>query len=156
MKNYEKATEIMEQRFSKDSLIALATTDGENIYNRIVDAYYEDGAFYVTTSAVSNKMKQIESNPEVAICSSDWFTGQAKAKNLGWVLEPENKEIRDKLREAFSVWYDKANNEQNKNCCILQIRLTEGVLVKDHYAIRYKIDFLNKSAKVSENFGEYK
>ena len=27
---------------------------------RNVDAYYEDGAFYVITYALSNKMKQIE------------------------------------------------------------------------------------------------
>ncbi len=156
MENYENAIEIMKERFSKDSLIAVATTDGENLYNRIVDAYYDDGAFYITTSAVSNKMKQIEKNEKVAICSSDWFTGQGVAKNLGWVLEPHNEEIRAKLREAFAIWYDKANNEQNKNCSILQICLTDGVIVKDHYAIRYKVDFQNKSAKVSENFGEYK
>ncbi len=156
MKNYNDAIEIMEERFSKDSLIALATSDGTRIYNRIVDAYYEDGAFYITTSALSNKMKQIELSPDVAICAVDWFTGHGTGKNLGWVLDPKNSEIRDKLRNAFSAWYDAANNEQNTNCSILEIRLTEGRLIKDHHAKRYQIDFLNKSAKLSENFGEFK
>ena len=155
MQNYENAMNIMAERFSKDSLIAVATTDGKQLYNRIVDAYYENGTFYISTYAQSKKIKQIEVNPNVAICAIDWFSGHGTGKNLGWVLEPQNAEIRAKLREAF-VWYDSANNEQDKNCCILEIRLTDGMLIKDHNAIRYQIDFANKSALLSENWGEFK
>ncbi|MDR2599151.1 MAG: pyridoxamine 5'-phosphate oxidase family protein [Oscillospiraceae bacterium] len=155
MQNYENAINIMNERFGKDSLIAIATTDEERIYNRIVDAYYENGAFYITTYALSNKIQQIEKNPEVAVCAVEWFSGHGTGKNLGWVLEPQNAEIRLKLKEAFK-WYDDANNEQDKNCCILEIRLTEGLLIKDHHAIRYQIDFTNKSALLSENWGEFK
>ena len=155
MSNYENAMSIMTERFAKDSLIAVATTDGKRLYNRIVDGYYEDGAFYVTTYGLSNKMRQIEANPEVAVCAVDWFSGHGRGKNLGWVLDPQNAGIRLKLREAFE-WYDHANNEQDQNCCILEIRLTEGMLIKDHNAIRYQIDFTNKSALLSENWGEFK
>jgi general stress protein 26 len=156
MGNYENAMEIMNERFGKDSLIAVATTDGKRMYNRMVDAYYEDGAFYVSTNALSNKMRQIEADPEAAVCAVDWFSGSGAGRNLGWVLEPQNAEIRLKLREAFSEWYEFANNEQDKNCCILEIRLKEGMLIKDHHAIRYQIDFENKSALLSENWGEFK
>ena len=155
MSNYENAINIMAERFGKDSLIAIATKDGERLYNRMVDAYYENGAFYISTYALSNKVKQIEVNPEVAVCAVDWFSGHGVGKNLGWVLEPQNSEIRSKLRAAFE-WYDHANNEQDKNCCILEIRLTDGMLIKDHHAIRYQIDFENKSALLSENWGEFK
>jgi len=155
MSNYENAISIMSERFAKDSLIAVATTDGKRLYNRVVDAFYENGAFYISTYALSNKIKQIEANPEVAVCAIDWFSGHGNAKNLGWVLDPNNAEIRLKLREAFE-WYDSANDEQDKNCCILEIRLTDGMLIKDHHAIRYQIDFNNKSALLSENWGEFK
>ena len=155
MNNYENAMSLMIERFSKDNLIAIATTDGERLYNRIINAYYEDGAFYVTTYALSNKIKQIELNPEVAVCAVNWFSGHGNGRNLGWVLDPQNAEIRLKLREAF-VWYDDANNEQDQNCCILEIRLTDGMLIKDHNAVRYQIDFTNKSALLSENWGEFK
>ena len=155
MQNYESAINIMTERFGKDSLIAIATTDSERLHNRMVDAYYENGAFYISTYALSNKIKQIETNPEVAICAVDWFSGHGVGKNLGWVLEPQNAKIRSKLREAFE-WYESANNEQDKNCCILEIRLTEGMLIKDHHAIRYQIDFSNESALLSENWGEFK
>jgi len=155
MQNYDNAMGIMAERFGKDSLIAVATKDGKRMYNRMVDAYYENGAFYVSTYALSNKMKQIETHPDVAVCAVDWFSGHGAAKNLGWVLEPQNADIRAKLREAFE-WYDMANNEQDKNCCILEIRLIDGMLIKDHHAIRYQIDFVNKSALLSENWGEFK
>ena len=155
MQNYENAMNIMSERFSKDSLIAIATTDGERLYNRIVDAYYENGAFYISTYALSSKMKQIEANSEVAVCAIDWFSGHGKGKNLGWVLEPQNAEIRAKIRKEF-VWYDDVSNEQDKNCCFLEIRLTNGMLIKGHHAIRYQIDFANKSALLSENWGKFK
>jgi len=155
MNNYEKAMGIMTERFGKDILIAVATTDGERMYNRIVDAYYENGSFYISSHGLSNKMKQVESNPEVAICAVDWFSGHGSGRNLGWILDPKNAELRVKLREAF-VWFDDANDENDKNCCILEIRLTEGMLIKDHHAVRYKIDFENKSALLSENWGEFR
>lgn len=156
MKNYETAINIMTERFGKDSLIAIATTDGKRLYNRIVDAYYHDGAFYISTHSLSTKAKQIEGNPSVAIAAVDWFTGHGQGKNLGWVLDPKNAEIRLKLREAFAAWYDLANNEQDKNCCILKIKLTDGMLIKDHHALRYQIDFEKKTALLSENGGEFR
>ena len=156
MSNYENALAIMAERFGKDSLIAVATTDGKLMHNRMVDAYFENGAFYITTHALSNKMKQVEINPDVAVCAVDWFSGHGAGKNIGWVLDPKNAEIRLKLREAFAFWYDHANNEQDENCCILEIKLTDGMLIKDHHAIRYQIDFANKSALLSENWGEFK
>ena len=155
MQNYDDAMTIMAERFGKDSLVAIATTDGERLFNRMVDAYYENGAFYISTYALSNKMKQIEANSEIAVCAVDWFSGHGIGKNLGWVLDPQNAEIRAKLREAFE-WYDNANNEQDKNCCVLEIRLTDGMLIKDHHAIRYQIDFMNESALLSENWAEFK
>jgi general stress protein 26 len=155
MSNFDNAMNIMIERFSKDHLLAIATTDGNRLYNRMVDAYYEDGVFYISTYALSNKIKQIESNPEVAVCAIAWFSGHGIARNLGWVLDPKNAEIRLKVREAFSAWYDHANNEQDENCCILEIRLTDGMLIKNHHAIRYQIDFTNKTALLSENWGEF-
>ena len=57
MNKYNDAMKIMTERFSKDSLIGLATTDGKCLHNRMVDAFYEDGTFYAVTYTLSNKMK---------------------------------------------------------------------------------------------------
>ena len=68
----DKAKEIMNERFHHDSLIALATMDGNKPSVRTVNSFYENGAFYIITYALSNKMKQIKENATVAICG-DWM-----------------------------------------------------------------------------------
>ncbi len=116
----------------------------------------KNGSFYITTYNNSNKMKQIQTNPEVAIAAIDWFTGIGIGKNLGCITDPKNAKIRNTLKEAFKEWYDKGVDEVNGNTCILEIKLTEGMLIKDHNAIRYKIDFTKSSAKISKNFEDFK
>jgi len=155
MSTYDTVSSIMTERFGKDTLIAIATSDGDKLYNRMVDAYYQAGAFYIVTNAQSSKMLQIANHPQVAIASPEWFTGHGIGENIGWVLDPQNAEIRSALRAAFADWYDHANNEQDQDCCILKITLTDGMLIQDHHAIRYLVDFTNKSAKVSKNFGPF-
>src|SRR5690606_28533334 len=114
---------------------------------RDVDAYYESGAFYITTYALSNKMKQIALNDQVAISANfEDFHSSGIAKNLGWVLDPSNAELRLKLKHAFANWYDFANNESDENCCILAVYLTEGTLRIDHGVEFYHFDFINKQA----------
>ena len=66
----ETAEEVMYDRFGKDSVISLATCSGNVPYVRSVNSFYEDGAFYVLTHAMSNKMKHIAENPIVAISYS--------------------------------------------------------------------------------------
>ena len=156
MTKYETAVSIMEERFGdgKDVVISLATIDDVSEENgprpavRNIDAYFEDGVFYAVTNAKSNKMRQIAKNPEVAVdVCYEWFTASGIGENLGWVLDPKNAGLRTKLRRVFAEWYDFANNEQDQNCCILAIRLKKGVLIKDHGAERYEIDFVNKTAR---------
>ena len=132
---------ILTERFSKDTLIALATSENNMPSVRTVDAYYDHGAFYVLTHALSNKMKQIEKNPNVAI-SGDWFTAKGKGLNLGYFGKKENKETADKMRKYFAAWIDNGhNNFEDENTIILQIKLTEGVLVSNNQWIQ--IDFSN-------------
>lgn len=55
----QETKRLMDERFGHDSVIALATQDGDMPSVRYVNAYYEDGAFYVITYALSNKMQQL-------------------------------------------------------------------------------------------------
>lgn len=50
---------ILMARFSKDSIIALATTGDGMPYVRNVDAFYTDGAFYVLTHRLSNRRRLV-------------------------------------------------------------------------------------------------
>ena len=136
----------------KDNVIALSTIVMDQSADetpspcvREVDAYYEDGVFYVTTWGKSNKMQQIAQNKKDAfsVCF-EGISGNGIGENLGWVLDPKNAEIRTKLRKAFSDWYDEANNEQDENCVILAIHITKATIFRDHGAVQYHMDFVNK------------
>ncbi|MDE7234687.1 MAG: pyridoxamine 5'-phosphate oxidase family protein [Ruminiclostridium sp.] len=123
------AREIMEERFGHDTLIALATIDGNKPSVRTVNGYYEDGSFYVITHAKSDKMKQIERNPVVAV-SGDWFSAHGVGENLGWFRKSSNLALAGKLKKVFETWIDNGHNDFNdENTCILRIRLTDGVLL---------------------------
>ncbi|MBO5338061.1 MAG: pyridoxamine 5'-phosphate oxidase family protein [Lachnospiraceae bacterium] len=138
----KEAEEILMERFGKDSIIALATTVDGMPYVRNVNAFYSEGAFYVLTYRLSNKMKQIERNPIVAI-AGDWFTAHGKGINLGYFGKEENKEIAEKMRVAFAEWIDNGhNNFEDENTCILCIELTDGLLLS--HGTRYEIDFSKK------------
>ena len=130
---------ILNQRFGRDSLIALATSANNVPFVRTVNAYYEDGSFYVITYALSGKMQQIMQNPAVAI-AGEWFTAQGVGENMGWFQKAENKEIAEKLTRAFAGWiHNGHNNFEDENTIILRIRLTHGVLFSN--GTRYDIDF---------------
>ena len=159
MSMYEKGLSILTEKFGngKDNVISLATVALEPAANgkprpivRDVDAHYEDGAFYVVTYAKSGKMLQIAQNDEVAMAVCfEWFNANAKGENLGWVLDPKNAELRTKLRATFHEWYDMANNENDENCCILAIKLSNGIINLNHHETLIHMDFVNKSATLT-------
>ena len=131
--------QIMSERFGKDCLISLATTENNIPYVRTVNSFYENGAFFVLTYGLSGKMKQIGKNPVVAI-SGDWFTAHGNGLNLGWFGKKENAEITEKMKVVFAEWIDNGhNNFEDVNTCILKIELTQGVLLS--HGTRYEIDF---------------
>jgi len=107
MSKYDDEMKALNEKFgNKDGLISLSTiarlpnADGNSRPDaRIVDAYYEDGAFYTVTYATSNKMQQIAQNPEVAVCVFvEKFTASGIGENLGWVRDEKNADIMAKLR----------------------------------------------------------
>ncbi|MBQ4085109.1 MAG: pyridoxamine 5'-phosphate oxidase family protein [Clostridia bacterium] len=135
-----EAAQIMDMRFGCDNLIALATVDESGTpWVRNVNAYYENGSFYVITNLLSNKMQHIKANPVVAI-SGDWFTAHGRGENLGYILKAQNLDLIDKLRTVFGEWYDNGHiNEAEINTVILRIRLTNGVLFNN--GTRYDLEF---------------
>ena len=131
--------EILIERFGKDSIISLATSMDNIPYVRNVDAFYENGSFYVLTYGLSNKMRQIRQNPIVSI-SGEWFTAQGIGIDLGFFGKEENKYIADRMKELFSSWINNGhNNFEDTNTCILQIQLTNGILFSN--GNRYEIEF---------------
>lgn len=139
----EKANEvtkkILTERFGKDNVIALATVDDGVPYVRYVNAYYENGAFYIISHKYSGKMRQLEKNP-VAAVSGEWFSAHGRGIDLGYFGKSENVVIAEKLREVFVEWIDNGHNDfSDENTRILCVELTDGVLLS--HGTRYEIDF---------------
>lgn len=137
MKKLDKEAEkIMIERFGKDTVIALATIENGIPYARYVNAYYENGAFYIITYALSNKIKHIENNSTIAI-AGEWFTAHGKGINLGYFGKKENQIIAGKLKNAFAEWIDNGhNNFDDENTIILCVELTDGLLLS--HGTRYE------------------
>ena len=137
MKNWcQKAEQILAERFGKDTVVALATAEGGIPFVRYINAYYEDGAFYLITHARSNKMRQIEGNPAVAI-AGEWFTGHGTGRSLGYFGREENSAIAQKLKKAFAAWIENGHNDfSDQNTIILCIVLTDGLLLS--HGTRYE------------------
>lgn len=132
MVNLDQETErLMQERFGRDNVIALATADNGVPSVRYVNAYYEGGAFYIITYALSDKIRQIEKSPIVAI-AGDWFTAHGKGINLGYIGKEENVAIAEKLKKVFEAWIDNGHtNFEDENTVILCIELTDGLLLSN-------------------------
>lgn len=155
MSKYEEAMKQLDEKLgNKDGLISLSTmalepgADGKSRpAARLVNAYYKDGAFYTVTYATTNKMLQIDNNPNVAVCIIvENFTADGIGENLGWVCDEKNAEIMTTLRTVFADWYNEANNDEDPNTCLLRVQLTKGLWNDPHQGIRKRIDFVNKTA----------
>ncbi len=126
-----EAEAILLERFGRDSLIALATSEGGVPHVRTVNSFYEGGAFYVLTYGLSGKIRQIRANPVVAI-SGDWFTAHGRAVELGWFGSAENHALAAKMRCIFAEWIDNGHNDfEDRNTIILRIDLTDGLLLSN-------------------------
>ena len=155
MNKFDEAMKLLEEKLgNKDGLISLSTialeTDTCGKHRpaaRLVDAYYEDGAFYTVTYATSTKMVQIANNPAVAVCPIvETFTADGIGENLGWVCDEKNVPMMVKLRKIFAEWYHGANKDEDPNTCLLKITLTKGLWNDAHKGIRQEIDFVNRTA----------
>ena len=141
---YSKAMAVMDEQFGHDVVVSLATVDGSQANVRTVNAYYRDGAFYVTSYALSHKMKEIAANPSVALCHG-LFVAHGTGTNLGNPLAPGNGALREELRHVFSAFYDRHVNELDPHTCILKVDLTDAVVFTAN--AKYAIDWTSKSAE---------
>ena len=64
-----------------------------------MNSYYENSCYYTITYALSNKIRQIENDPIVAV-AGEWFTAHELATDLGYFEKEENIGIAEKLKTA--------------------------------------------------------
>lgn len=144
MDEYKNCLNVMTELFGKDFTFSFATAMDNIPSIRVIDTFYDNGAFWIVTYAKSNKVKEIESNPNAALCNN-LYSFKGKACNVGHPLDAHNKEIRDKLIVAFETWYFAHNNENDENMCYVKFAPESGFFYKD--GTGYKVNFLKNKAE---------
>lgn len=145
MNAFDKTMTVMGELFARDCQFALATAKDNVPSVRIIDTYYDAGSFYIVTYGESRKVKEMEANPMVSLCGNLYrFAGTAH--RIGHPLEPQNKEIRERLIGAFSAWYFRHNDENDPHMCYIRIDLTDGFFHRDRTG--YRVDFVKKEAEI--------
>jgi len=144
---YEQSLHDLNQIFGKDIQYALSTIDQDKPCVRIVDGFFFNGSIYITSYALARKVFHINSNKNVALCYK-LNTFQGVCTNIGHPLKEENRDIREKLKSVFYLFYDKHVDENDLNTCILKVDLSFAVMfAKDQ---KYHLDFHSKKVIVKK------
>ncbi|HPO26217.1 MAG TPA: pyridoxamine 5'-phosphate oxidase family protein [Petrotogaceae bacterium] len=141
---FSEALAVMDSQMGQDVCISLATLSESGPSVRVVDGYYHEGSFYVVSHMASHKMKDIAKDPRVAACykiHQIW----GKGVNMGNPKKPENLEFASTLRKVFFKFYDRHVNEDDPECCILRIIISNAVVFSPD--AKYIVDFHNRSAQ---------
>lgn len=100
MTEYEQSLDVLLRLFQKDCTFVLATAKDNIPSQRVVDAYFHGGEFWIVTYTKSNKVLEITQNPSVSLCNNfNIFCG--KAYIAGHPLDAKNKKIREKPIKVF-------------------------------------------------------
>ena len=143
MNYFNEAVSVMKELYGRDVAMSLATVNDDKPNIRVVNAYFKEDTFYITTYTLSHKMKEIVKNPYVAL-NHNLFVAHGMGKNIGNPLEEGNKNLREELKQVFCAFYDKHVCEEDPNTCILKIDLADALLFANNY--KYLIDFNQKTA----------
>lgn len=144
MSEFEQCLGVLNKLFKKDYLFSFATAKDNIPSVRVVDAYYDDDAFWIVTYAKSKKVIDIESNPHVALCHN-FYSFKGKAWNVGHPLSGNNAAIREKLMTVFQAWYFAHNNEADEDMCYVKFVPETGFFY--HNGTGYKANFMKKEVE---------
>lgn len=123
--------QLLSQRFNKTgNLIYLATSTNNTPSIRSLTPYYENGCFFAITSYSSKKTKEIQNNPNVAICGY-FFNANATASLIGPMkLYPE---LSKKLAYYCNEWIQLGKIDINSDdTYILKIELKDGYIIENN------------------------
>ena len=95
------------QELAGKKIMVLATSANDRVTARSMSVIFLDGKVYFQTDRVMEKARQIEANPNVALCTDDFqMTGTAR------ILGPwgENKQILDEYLKVHKNSYLRYEN----------------------------------------------
>lgn len=145
MTDYETSQRVLRELFERDYTFVLATCVENIPSQRVVDTCYWQGAFWIVTHGLSNKVRQLQENPRVSLCNG-FHIFEGTAFNAGHPLLEQNREIRQKLTEVFAPWYFAHNDEADEQMCFVKVEPRTGFFHGN--GTGYRVDFLARTAQL--------
>ena len=136
---FEKSVAVLGELFAQSSEFVLATVRGDVPAQRVVRAFYDDGAFWILTHARSNKVQEIEHNSSVSLCrefhvfsGSAHFMGEEQTEPALWNRPAER-------------WYFIPSDDKAEEMGYLRVNVKRAFFHKD--GVGYKVDFAAQTAE---------
>ena len=132
--------EILKERYSKDSILLIATAKDNVPTVRCVDSFYYDGSFWIVTDLRCNYVKEIQGNKHAMISDGGHNRLWCNAEVAGHPLDEKNKAIREVYMKVFHHWYKEVNNEELDTVCYVKVTPYKGYVHKDKLGYDFNID----------------
>ncbi|PAT02193.1 hypothetical protein CI105_02285 [Candidatus Izimaplasma bacterium ZiA1] len=131
---------ILEERYSGDTILLIATAVDNVPSVRCVDSFYYEGSFWIVTDLRCNYVKEIQNNKYAMISDAGHNRFWCEAKVTGHPLNAENKSIREVFLKVFHNWYKEVNNESLDSVCFVKATPYKGYLHKDKTGYNFNIN----------------
>lgn len=130
---------ILEERYSQDTVLLIATAKDNVPSMRCVDSFYYEGSFWIVTDLRCNYVKEIKSNKHAMISDAGHNRFWCNAKVTGHPLDEDNKDIREVFLKMFHHWYKEVNNEELDTVCYVKVTPYKGYIHKDKVGYNFNI-----------------
>ena len=122
---FTRGLEVLGENFGHVVEMSLGSAADGEVAVRDVNAYYDDGKMYVLSKITNTFMHHIAKCPNVGLCHGS-HNMQGVARSLGHPLDPQNADLRKKLKKEFSLNYDEYVTETNTDMRIVEITVTKA------------------------------
>lgn len=147
---YEEAVELMVSKLGNYKIMALASSVNDYVMVRNVSCLFYNEKVYFKTDKNFRKTKQLEENPNVALC---WSGVQIEgvALNKGLVIEEKDRRFEKLYKEYLWGSYNKYSHEESEILIEVTPKFVEiWDTSEENFAYQIFIDFIKKEVEVKE------
>lgn len=147
---YEKSVKLMFEKLGNYKIMALASSVNDYVMVRNVSCLFYDEKVYFKTDKNFRKTKQLEQNPNVALC---WSGVQIEgvALNKGLVVEERDRKFEKLYKEYLWGSYNKYSHEDSEILIEVTPKFVEiWDTSEENFAYQIFIDFVKKEVEVKE------
>lgn len=147
---YEECVKLMFEKLGNYKIMALASSVNDYVMVRNVSCLFYDEKVYFKTDKNFRKTKQLEQNPNVALC---WSGVQIEgvALNKGLVVEEKDRKFEKLYKEYLWGSYNKYSHEDSEILIEVTPKFVEiWDTSEENFAYQIFIDFVKKEVEVKE------